>query len=101
MKKKSVQVSVAAACSNSQYRTRVASEGEEEGDGEGEEKRGVSTWMVDHCRSVHNSVVSDNMFEDYEFATTNTFIKPLPCQVDKFLRINNAEQNRVIKINRK
>ena len=100
MKKKSVKISVAAPGSNSQYRERVASEGED-GEGEGEEKRGVSSWMADHCRSVHNSKVSDNLFEDYEFVTTNTYTKPLHRQVDEFLKINNAEQKGVIKINRK
>ena len=57
--------------------------------------------MADHCRSVHNSKVSDNLFEDYEFVTTNTYTKPLHRQVDEFLMINNAEQKGVIKINRK
>ena len=40
------------------------------------------------------------VYQDYQFVTTNTYNKPLHRQVDEFLRINNAEQKGVIKVNR-
>ena len=69
MKRKNVKFSAAVPGGRTQNRTRVESEGEEEGD-RGGEGGGVSSWMADHSRTAHNSVMSPIMTEDYEFVTT-------------------------------
>ena len=73
MNKTNVKFSEAAPGGRTQSRTRVESEGEEEGEriGEGEGGGGVPSWMADHSRTAHNSVISPIMTK--EFVTTGTF----------------------------
>ena len=100
-KKRTVNLTVPGG--RPQNRTRVESEGEEEGKrgGEGEGGGGVSSWLADHSRTAHNSVMSPIMTEDYEFVKTGTFTKPLHRQVGEFLRISMAQTNGRIKVSRK
>ena len=67
---------------------RRGGEGEEEDSG-----RGVSSWMADHARDTHGSVISDNPINDYEFTTVSTFDKPLQRQIDEYLRMERVERS--------
>ena len=67
--------------------------GEEE-----ESRRGVSSWMADHTRDTHNSVVSDDPLKDYEFITVSTHSKPLQRQVDEYLRMERVERSKRMKV---
>ena len=100
MKKKRGKTDAAIPVNRTQNRTRLTSEVEEEGEGEGGEG-GVSSWMADHSRSVHNSVISLNITDDYEFSITGRFQKPLHRQVVEYLIIARAEQEGKVKINTK
>ena len=84
---------------------------EEEGEGERGRRRGsededddegmpesVSSWMADHSRECHGGIISTDPMDDYEFAVTGTFQKPLHRQVDEMLRIDRAESKGMIKI---
>ena len=57
--------------------------------------------MADHSRNVHNSVISLDFTEDYEFTITGRFKKPLHRQVVEYLNITRAEQEGKVKINHK
>ena len=46
----------------------------------------------------HNATISANPLDDYEFTVTGTFNKPLPRQVDEYLRIERAERSRKVKV---
>ena len=85
-------------------RTRLTSDGEEEGEGEGGEgggggEGGVSSFMADHSRNVHNSVISLDLTKDYEFTITGRFQKPQHRQVVEYLNITRAEQEGKVNIN--
>ena len=71
-----------------------------QGGGEEQEaaKVGVSSWMADHTRECHNAIISENPRDDYEFTIASTFKKPLPRQVDEYLRIERAERCRRVKL---
>jgi hypothetical protein len=110
IKKKRGKTDEAIPVGRKQNRTRLTSEGEEEGGGEGGERGeggggggegGVSSWMADHSRSTHNSVISLDFTEDYEFSVTGRFQKPLHRQVVEYLNITKAEQEGKVKINTK
>ena len=61
-------------------------------------KVGISSWMADHTRECHNATISENPRDDYEFTIASTFKKPLPRQVDEYLRIERAERCRRVKL---
>ena len=65
---------------------------------EEEAGRGVSSWMADHSRECHGATISADPIDDYEFTVTGTFRKPLPRQVDEYLRIERAERSRKVKV---
>ena len=56
---------------------------------------------VQYSRNVHNSVISLDLTEDYEFTITGRFQKPLHRQVVEYLNITKAEQEGKVKINHK
>ena len=69
--------------------------------GEGEEedsRRGVSSWMADHTRDTHNSIISDDPITDYEFIIVSSFIKPLQRQIDEYLRMERVERSGRMKV---
>ena len=57
--------------------------------------------MADHTRECHNATISDNPIDNYEFTITSTFRKPLPRQVDEYLRIKRAERSKRVKLGKK
>ena len=67
--------------------------GEEEGN-----RRGVSSWMADHTRHTHKSIISDDPTSDYEFVTVGTFRKPLQRQVDEYLRMEQVKRSRKMRV---
>ena len=60
----------------------------------GGEEGGVSSFLADHSRNVHNIVISLDYTEDYEFTITGR-------QVVEYLNITRAEQEGKVKINHK
>ena len=73
-------------------RLRRGSDDEDEDEGSS-----VSSWMADHVRDCHKG----EPLNDFEFACTGTFRKPLHRQVDESLRITRAENQGQIKVGKK
>ena len=75
--------------------------GSEDEDDDGGMPAGVSSWMADHSLECHGGIISADPLEDYEFAATGSFSKPLQRQVDEMLRIDRAECTGKVKIGKK
>ena len=79
---------------------------------QGEEpEESSSSWMADHTRSHHNSKISPDPREDYDFVVLDQFRKALERQVEEavrikfamakgFLMLGHGRKSRKIKLNK-
>ena len=87
--------------SNEDEGQRMRRDSEDDDDDEEGVQSSVSSWMADHVREFHNGQISTDPLNDFEFACTGVFRKPLHRQVDENLRITRAEILGKIKVGRK
>ena len=67
----------------------VGGQGEAGGQGEEDQEEGTS-WMADHARSHHDSKISPDPRDDYDFLEVGQFRKPLQRQLEEAVRIKTV-----------